>query len=152
MVASTGLAIGLLAASTAATVVGAVITTSAQNQVLSQQAKLAEARARQEQLRGTREGNEVRRERIRATAAAIAQGSAGGIDVGSGPTGAIVQEISADAERQLEIVKSNTRIGVLSEQLAARNLRRRRQSAFLPAATAAVGGLSRAITLQSNIS
>lgn len=115
---------------------------TAQNRQIKEQTRASKARSRQEQLRGKREGNTIRLARIQANAAAAAQGAAGGIDVAAGPTQGILREISTDANRQLEIVKSNTKIGVLGERILQRNLARQRRNPLQPILSTIFGPLS----------
>ena len=146
-----GFATGLNLAGSALGFIGATRAINDRNDARDDAADLAESRATQELLRGKQEGNTVRRARIRAVASAAAQQAAGGIDLSSGPFQAVFREIDVDANRQLEIVRSNAQIGALSERTQARNLRRRKQSSTVPALAAALPGLTNAISLQTDI-
>lgn len=115
---------------------------------LEQQAELAETRATQELVIGKQQGNEVRRERIRAFTAAAAAGAASGINVGTGPIGkGLVRDIDEDAQRELKIVKSNATVGEAAQRLAAANLRSRKSGAKLQGLLGAVSSLAQTINV-----
>ena len=132
-------------------VLGAGISVLGGNQAaasLEQQADLADTRARQELVIGKQQGNEVRRERIRALTAAAAVGAASGINVGTGPIGkGLVRDIDEDANRQIKIVRSNALVGEAAHRLAAANLRSQKKIKRAEGLLGAVGGLAQTINV-----
>ncbi|MBR0678172.1 hypothetical protein GXW77_18530 [Roseomonas alkaliterrae] len=96
------------------------------------QAALDQIRARQQELeargveaRGTAEALDVRENLLRTLAAQNARYAASGLMLEDGTPGAVAEETRADAERQLDILRTNTTIAAESARIGAAQTQQR---------------------------
>lgn len=121
-----------------------------QNQaaLLQIQARQGELAARGEELRGQAEAQNVRETLLRTLAAQQARYSAAGLVLGEGTPLTVEQEAQAEAERQLDVIRTQSAIEAESRRIGAANTSARAllltdQAAF----TRLAGPLSAAATL-----
>lgn len=85
------------------------------------QARQSEMAARGEELRGQAEAQGVRETLLRTLAAQQARYSAAGVALGEGTPLTIEQEAQAEAERQLEVIRTQTALNAESRRIGAAN-------------------------------
>jgi hypothetical protein len=98
------------------------------------QAALEAVRARQQELearsieqRGTAEALNVRENLLRTLAAQNARYAAAGLALGDGTPQTVAEETAADAERELDIVRTNTAVAAESARMGAAQTQARAQ-------------------------
>jgi hypothetical protein len=104
---------------------------------LNAQRQQAELEAQQEIIRGKQEGNQLRERLLAAAAAQNAIFGASGLDMGSGTPADIAAETSAEADRELDVIRTNA-------DIRAGSARGRAGQAGLAATAAQQGGYIRA--------
>lgn len=94
---------------------------SGQAALLRLQARQGELAARGEELRGQAEAQSVRETLLRTLAAQQARYAAAGLVLGEGTPGTLEEEALSEAERQLEVIRTQTVLNAESRRIGAAN-------------------------------
>ena len=112
------------------------------------QARQGELAARGEELRGQAEAQSVRETLLRTLAAQQARYAAAGLVLGEGTPLTLEEEAQTEAERQLEVIRTNAQLNAESRRIGAANTEARALLLTDQAAFARIAGpLSAAATL-----
>lgn len=128
---------------TAAGIFSALGAGQAEAGISESEARLAEFNAKQEEIKGLEEANEIKRDVARAIASSNARGAASGIDVSSGSPVKASQEALRDANNALSTAGTNAKLRAETERARAQIARQRGRNAVR-------SGNARAVSILGN--
>lgn len=140
------LSTGLTFASMASDLFGGIMGGEAQSDSLKMEARAATIDAKQEEIRGKQEANDIMENMLRTVAEQRLAFAGGGIDSGFGTPLALAENMRNLSERQLDTSRFNTVMGVLSRRRAAANALSQRSGAMMGSVMQGVGSAGKTFT------
>ncbi|MDP2206982.1 MAG: hypothetical protein Q8K65_11830 [Alphaproteobacteria bacterium] len=140
------LSTGFSMASMASDLFGGIMGGAQQSQALEMQAREGLLAAKNDELRGKQEANDIMENMIQTIAQQRLAFSGAGIDSGFGSAAALADNTRRLAERQLDTSRLNTSIGVLQRRRQAAASLSQRSGAMFQSVAAGVGSAGKTMT------